>query len=125
MRTIISMPVTAKETVLAFIEAMNKTDYREARNYTSDEMKFVGVLGTRDGAEAYFKDMEKMRLRYKIRRVWVDKEDVCLFYEINMSGNFVPAFGWYTLENGKIVSIRVIFDPQPILDQSEKQYENG
>lgn len=126
MRTIISMPVTAKEIVMAFIEAMNKSDYKEARSYVMDDLTFEGVLGKREGAEVYFKDMEKMRFRYHVQKVWADKGDVALFYDINMSGTFVPSFGWYKVEEGKIVSIRVLFDPRSVLQQASKPvYENG
>lgn len=126
MKTIISIPVSAKEVVLAFIEAMNKSDYKEARNYVDEDLTFEGVLGSRQGAEVYFKDMEKMRFRYDIQKVWADKEDVALFYEINMSGTFVPTFGWYKVKEGKIVSIRVLFDPRPVLQATTKNvYENG
>lgn len=125
MKTIIPIPVTAKEVVLAFLEAMNRSDYKEARSYVEEGLKFEGVLGSREGAEVYFKDMQRMRFRYDLQKVWADKEDVGLFYEINMSGTFVPTFGWYNVKEGKIVSIRVLFDPRPVLEQSKNVYENG
>jgi hypothetical protein len=38
-------------------------------------MSFVGVLGSRHGAESYFIDMEGMHLKYDIRKVFGDGND--------------------------------------------------
>ena len=52
-----------EELITQFIEAMNDEDFTLARSYTAYDMQFIGVLGKRDGAEAYFNDMVKMRLK--------------------------------------------------------------
>ena len=83
-------------------------------------MKFVGVLGSRDGAEVYFRDMERMRLKYNVNKVFVDGDDVCLFYDITMANVTVFCAGWYQLSGGKIRSFRVVFDPRPVLEAAEK-----
>lgn len=110
----------ATETVLSFIDALNDEDLKAARNYVADDMKFVGVLGTRNGADAYFKDMERMKLKYDIQKVFSDENDVCVFYDITMSGLKIFSCGWYKIENNKIKSFKVIFDPRPLLEQSAK-----
>jgi limonene-1,2-epoxide hydrolase len=110
----------AEKTVLSFIDAMNAEDFKTARNYVTDDMKFIGVLGTRDSADAYFKDMERMKLKYDIQKIFSDENDVCLFYDITMSGLKIFSCGWYKTENNKIKSFKVIFDPRPLLEQSAK-----
>lgn len=35
-----------RETVLAFIKAMNEEDFKTARSYAAPEMDFIGVMGT-------------------------------------------------------------------------------
>ncbi|MDB5152219.1 MAG: nuclear transport factor 2 family protein, partial [Mucilaginibacter sp.] len=56
----ISIPITltttttAKNTVMAFIKHLNEEDFNAARRCTNEGIKFEGVLGTRDGADAYF-----------------------------------------------------------------------
>jgi len=109
-----------KETVLSFIKALNSEDFESARNFVDDDFKFIGVLGTRDGAEPYFNDMKKMKLKYEIKKIFVDNEDVCLFYDIDMSGKKLFSSGWYHIEHGKITWFKVIFDPRPVLDASGK-----
>ena len=59
MTNITSSPRTV---VLALIDALNKEAFDAARQYVADNMTFKGVLGTREGAEAYFEDMRKMKL---------------------------------------------------------------
>jgi predicted ester cyclase len=103
------------QTVVTFLDALNKEDFQEARNCCTEEITFVGVLGSRDGREAYFKDMEKMKFKYDIRKIFSDGNDVCVLYEIKMGEHLIFSCGWYQLLNGKINSIRVVFDPRPLL----------
>lgn len=105
----------AKDTVVSFINALNDLDYEKARSYVKDDLSFVGVLGTRQGADAYFKDMERMQFKYDIVKVFTDDNDVCLFYNINMQGKTIFCSGWYRIEEGKIKSFQVVFDPRPLL----------
>jgi limonene-1,2-epoxide hydrolase len=113
------MPVytvgNAKEVVLAFIDAINQLDFQTARTYVSPDMQFEGVLGSRDGSDAYFLDMEKMKLKYDVKKVFTDGNDVCIWYYIDMSGATILCCGWYYVEDSKIKSIKVVFDPRPLL----------
>jgi limonene-1,2-epoxide hydrolase len=107
--------ISAKETVLSFIKSLNKDDFKAARVYVHDDLKFEGVLGSRNGADEYITDMEKMRLKYDIKKVFADEDEVCLLYDIQMSGQTIFSCGWYQVEDGKIASFRVVFDPRPLL----------
>ena len=108
----------AKDTVLAFIKALNDNDFAAAKKYASTDLKFIGVLGSREGADIYFQDMERMKLKYDIKKVVADGNDVCLLYDVLISGLHIFGSGWYVVNDGKIASIRVIFDPRPILEQA-------
>ncbi|WP_295121630.1 nuclear transport factor 2 family protein [uncultured Chitinophaga sp.] len=103
------------ETVLSFLDALNSEDFAKARSYLADDMKFIGVLGTREGADVYISDMEKMKFKYRIVKSFVEGSDVALFYDIDMDGTSVFAAGWYELENAKIKQFRVLFDPRPVM----------
>jgi len=105
----------AKEIVLSCIRALNGEDFKTARKYVHDDFSFVGVLGSRDGAEAYFNDMEKMKLKYDIKKAFVDENDVCLLYDLSISGIKIFGCGWYHLEGDMIRSLKVVFDPRPVL----------
>lgn len=106
---------SAKHTVMSFLKYMNEEDYDEARKCTDDDLKFEGAMGSRDGAESYFDDMKKMGLKYHLIKTFADGTDVCVFYDVTMAGITIFCCGWYQVEHHKITSIKVIFDPRPLL----------
>jgi len=114
------MTTTAKETVLLFLNALNSEDFEAARKYVHDDLKFIGVMGERDSADAYISDMEKMKFKYEIRKALGDNTDVAVFYDIDMSGKKIFTSGWYHVINGKIEWFKVLFDPRPLLEHAEK-----
>jgi predicted SnoaL-like aldol condensation-catalyzing enzyme len=118
MEQIISNP---KELVLSFIKLINEEQFDEARNLAHDDMVFKGVLGSRDGADSYFNDMKNMKLKYKIIKAFEEGNDVCVLYDLNMSGLTIFGCGWYQVEQGKVTSLKVIFDPRPLLEQADKK----
>lgn len=109
-----------KEIVLGFVDALNRADFHAARECVADDLNFVGALGSREGADVYFRDMERMRLRYDVKKAFADGGDVCLFYDVTMSNVTVFCAGWYRLLRGKIQSFRVVFDPRPVLEAAQK-----
>jgi limonene-1,2-epoxide hydrolase len=112
--------ISSKETVLSFIEALNDSNFDEARTYLDDNMIFQGVLGSRNGADEYIGDMKKMKFKYAIQKVFAEGNDVCLWYDITMSGPEILSCGWYQVEDGKIRLFRVVFDPRSVLGQAKK-----
>lgn len=106
----------AENVVMACVDAINREEFREAKQYVSDDFSFIGVLGSRNGAEAYFLDMERMRLKYSIKKSFADEQDVCLFYDLSISGKMIFGSAWYHVEDGRILSLRVVFDPRPLLE---------
>jgi SnoaL-like domain len=113
------MQMAARDVVLSLVEMLNAERFDEARQLVDDNMQFVGVLGTRDGAEAYFADMRKMKLKYAIEKVFAESEDVCLIYELRTSGTQIPCVGLYHVRDGKVDSLRAIFDPRPLLKDAK------
>ena len=111
-----------KDIVLSCVRAINQEDFAAARRLVSDDLSFVGVLGERHGADAYFKDMQQMRLKYTIRKTVAEGDDVCVLYDLEMSGKTIFVCGWYHVENGHIKSLRVIFDPRPVLEPSRSKH---
>ncbi|AIF84061.1 SnoaL-like domain [Candidatus Nitrososphaera evergladensis SR1] len=115
----------AKQVVMSFVEALGNQDYKSARSYASDNMSFLGPLASHDSADAYFKDMERLRLpKFEIKKVVADGNDVCLFYDLNVGTPPVAVFvcGWYHVnDEGKISSLRVVFDPRHFLQQQQQK----
>lgn len=115
------MKQSVKDIVLTFISALNKEDFETAAACLSENMAFDGVMGKRNSAESYIADMKKMKFKYDIQKTFVDEDDVCVLYNIDMSGKAtVFTCGWYHVSHGKIDKLKVVFDPRPLLEGSEK-----
>jgi len=110
----------AKVAVLSFIEALNKEDFSAARLFLAGDMKFEGVMGSRDGADNYIADMQRMKFKYDIKKTFADGEDVCLLYDINMGAATLFCSGWYKVTDDKITWFKVVFDPRPLLEKQGK-----
>lgn len=111
---------TVLTTVLSFLNALNREDFDSASNYVNDDLQFIGVLGSRDGATAYLSDMRQLKIKYVIKKSFSDGQDVCVLCDFQMTGRSVFGSGWYQLMNGRISSIRVVFDPRPLLEKPGK-----
>lgn len=106
-----------KEIVISFIEALNDENFDAARKLLNPSFSFKGPLGERDGADIYIEDMKKMKFKYDIDAVFENKNEVCLIYDITMGrGKSITTCGIYTLEDDKLSSLHVLFDPRPVLE---------
>jgi len=115
------MKQTAKDIVLAFITALNNEDFETAGACLAGDMAFDGVMGKRNSAESYIADMKKMKFKYDIQKIFEDENDVCVLYNIDMSGNAtIFTCGWYHLSHGKIKKLKVVFDPRRLFKDSDR-----
>ena len=105
----------AKQVVLNLGTAINDERFQTARLYVADDMKYEGPFGTRVGAEAYLEEIERLRLKFHIERIFANQEDVCVLYDIDTAGITVFACGWFQIKDGKVGSLKVTFDPRPLL----------
>lgn len=105
----------AREIVLPCIDAVNREEFKVARQYLGDDLSFDGVLGCRRGADAYLLDIKRMRVRDDVKKAFAEGDDVCLLYDLAISGTTIFVCGWYHVKLGKIRSLKVVFDPRPLL----------
>jgi predicted ester cyclase len=105
----------ATSVVKSFLDALNKSDFQKAREFIHENLSFIGVLGKVDGADTYISQMEKMQLKYDIRKIFTNEPDVAVFYDIKMGEQNVFAAGWYSLDGDLIHTIRVVFDPRNVM----------
>ena len=109
---------TANESlVLDLIYAINEENFYDAARLLADDFKFVGVLGTRDGATAYVDDLKRMKIKYKIHKVIANDNDVCVLCDYTLQGKVLLGCNWYTVSQGKVNSLKSIFDPRPLLEK--------
>ena len=104
--------------VQTFLNALNNEDFKTAKSCLNDDFSFTGPLGERNGADQYIGDMEKMKFKYEIEKVFSNDDEVCVIYKIDMLGKAkITTCGLYKLENNKLSSLNVIFDPRPVLQK--------
>jgi len=105
--------MTAKEVVMSYIDAMDKRDYATAKRYLSANVFIKGPAGEAfRSANEFLKMMESQRGRYEMKKVFVDGDDVCLLYDFITERVTTFFCSWYQIKEGKIATIRTVFDPR-------------
>jgi hypothetical protein len=119
---------SAKEIVTEFLQAAERRDFTSAKSYLKDNLSYVSPLNSFDGAEPYLKYFEHVDLPpLDIKKEFADSNDVCILHELTLKPHpmiqkivtlpetcFVCT--WFHVDDdGKISSIRVVFDPRPFV----------
>ena|SRR5215813_2848747 len=121
MQKIESSVKSAKNIVMKYLQAAERRDFQTARVYLSDNISYVGPLNSFDRVEPYLKYFEHLKLpKFDYKKVFEDGNDICLLYELKFGTPPVtsPVCLWaHVCDDGKISSIRVIFDPRPYIQQ--------
>jgi limonene-1,2-epoxide hydrolase len=96
------------ETYKAYAEALNALDIDRTRTMTS-RTKALSVKP--------LKQVRAIGLHQEVRKIFVDGDDVCVLADLSIAkvpGVKLFGCGWFQVKEGKIVSIRTIFDPRPL-----------
>src|SRR5215467_5497615 len=115
----------AQETVLAFQKAIGHRDLAAARKLLLDNLEFRGPIDTFHKADDYLHAIQKLSAIVEgvdILKVFEDGDDVSLFCELKtktVGTSFVAE--WYKVKDGKIASVRVVFDARPFAAMFAKQ----
>jgi hypothetical protein len=123
----LSSKADPKEVVMSYQKALGSGDYKTARSYMSDEgFSFKGPLASHDKPEGLLKDLEQLHhivSGVDMKKVFVDGDDVCLLYELKTKSPELSSFtcDWYHVRNGKIQSLRVVFDARPFAAMFENR----
>jgi len=117
MQRIESSAKSAKEIVMEFVQATERQDFQTARGYLKENVSYVSPLNSFDRAEPYLKYnlhlyQTGQLAKFDIKKEFAESNDVCILHEWNSQLVCV----WYHVDDdGKISSIKVIFDPRPYL----------
>ena len=108
---------SATDVVMEWQQGVERRDYQSVRGLLSDNISYVSPLNSFDGAEPYLKYLGHVnRPKFDIKKEFADSNDVCILHEWNSQTVCV----WCHVGNdGKISSIRVIFDPRPFVQQKK------
>jgi limonene-1,2-epoxide hydrolase len=117
-----------KEIVVSFLKYLNNRDLESARSCVSDNFVCISPpgLGSFDSAESYFKAAEQAQkvhessYKFEIKKIFMDGNDVCVFNDVIAGPITLFACGWYHVEDGKIRSLRLVYDPRPLLNNRKE-----
>jgi len=102
-----------------YFRAWKGKDFDTLRSVLADDATFRGPLGTADGGDeciAGLRGMSQMMTDIVVRKRFVDGADVLTWYDLHTGqAPPCPTANWMHTENGKIVKIRAVFDPRPLL----------
>jgi predicted ester cyclase len=104
---------SSRDVVTSYIGALDSQRYEEALEHLHDKVQIVGPAGETFGKPLDFIEMlKKYHGKYDIKKVFADGDDVSVFYDLKTDGPTVFMSSWYQVRDGKIVSIRTVFDPR-------------
>lgn len=115
----------AQEIVLAYQEAVGKKDFSAARKLLQDNLEFRGPIDTFHKADDYLHAIQKLSAIVEgvdILRAFEDGNEVSVFCDLKtktVGTAFVSE--WYKVKDGKIASVRVVFDARPFAAMFAKQ----
>jgi hypothetical protein len=114
---------SAKEIVMEYVQATERQDFQSASGYLRDNMTYVSPVNSFDRAEPYLKYNLHLYetgqlVKFDIKKEFADSNDVCILHEWNSQIVCV----WYHVDDdGKISSIKVIFDPRPFASGAKQK----
>lgn len=109
---------TVSDVAATYFEAWKARDFTRLRSILADDATFDGPLGQAGNADeciAGLQRMSQMMTDIVIRKTFVDGPDVLTWFDLHTNRTDpMPTVNWRHVENGKITSIRVTFDPRPL-----------
>jgi len=98
---------------MSYIGALDSREYEKALEHLNERVRIVGPGGESFGKPLDFIEMlRQYKGRYDVKKVFAEGDDVCVLYDLATTGSTVYMSSWYEVKNGKITSIRTVFDPR-------------
>jgi hypothetical protein len=107
----------ALRVALAYHQAWTSGDFDLAMTYVADDIVCLAPAGRLEGAEAFRGFMGPfagMLIRATVRAAFGDGRTAVLVYDTDtVPVKDAPGAEWLTVEDGKIVTMRIVFDRLP------------
>jgi hypothetical protein len=110
--------IDTAEIVNGFKRALGQGDMAAARRYLADDLAFQGPFDVFQSPEPYLEALKRLHpivKGVKVHRLFVDGQNACLLYDMETNTPAGTAFicEWFQVRDGRIASIRVVFDARP------------
>jgi hypothetical protein len=99
------------------LAAWTRGDFVTARALIHDDIRFVGPLGEREGADAYIEGLKGFARIVESapqHKAIAEGGDVCIHYDLITPAGALPAVGWYQVRDSKISFVQAFFDARPL-----------
>ena len=110
---------SAASVAAAYFDAWESNDVELVRPLLHDDVAFDGALGSTRGVDetiAGLGRMFAMTEHVEVLHRWVDGPDVLTWFELRTeTAGPLAIVNWSHVEAGRIIWIRVTFDPRPLL----------
>jgi hypothetical protein len=111
--------MNAKDTMTRYFETWNDHDFAAFEAQLADEITFAGPLGAANGPAECRRGIEGLSTivsHAEIVTMVGEGDEVITWFELQREGEApVPVANWARVRDGKIVRVRVTFDPRPLL----------
>jgi SnoaL-like domain len=115
---------TPQDVLATYFDSWREKNFDSLRSILADDVTFAGPLGTAANAEecvAGIERLSQMTTAIDVRKVFVDGPDVLTWFELHTTiAPPMPVANWSRVEDGKIVRIRVTFDPREMLKDANR-----
>ena len=102
-----------------YLDSWRNKDFARFRTALADDVTFSGPLARLSGIDDVVKGMEglgQITTDVVVQRMVVDGDDVITWFDLHTSvADPTPVANWSHVEDGKITSIRVTFDPRGLV----------
>jgi ketosteroid isomerase-like protein len=107
-----------KKLAEAYVDAVAKKDVATLLELLAPDVRLAGPTTTYESAGALITavtSLAAIHVRNDIQRVFVDGDEVCVIYDFvtDTSAGTIPTVEWLRIENGRIRSIRLLYDRLP------------
>lgn len=113
-RTDRQMADDAPKVAATYFDAWKANDLDTMRSLLADDVMFCDPHARLEGAEECIKRIEgisRIASEIAVRKVFANGPDVLTWYDLQTTvAPAVPVVNWLHVEDGKITSLRVVFD---------------
>jgi ketosteroid isomerase-like protein len=115
----------AAEIVESYHHAFGSGDVQTARSLLADDLRFKGPFEEFQSADDYLESVAKLAqivTGTDVKKVVASGDDVVTIYDLhtNTPAGTSNIAEWATVENGRIVELRVFFDARPFAAMFER-----
>ncbi len=95
--------------------------HSEVRSWLTDDFTFQGPLMSAENAEDYVRQVtamgDELEMYAAVRQLVAQGDLVAALVDFQSPAGVIPYAQWFTIRDGKIAQLEVIYDPRPFLQR--------